>query len=188
VGSASLEVVVFVGVHLGRSFTCLFTPLNKITRGMPLASTTMCRLEPSLPLSRWVGSRFLAPGGLVPRSHQCWPGSNRFGHVHASESAWPGATAPRHRRHSSRAGATSRSCRCHTQEIGEVFPGNACLQHEQDAAEGGSSLTASLRAPPLAEGTKAGMRGCSCRHGSLLTGRRAMRAASVTALRAPLME
>lgn len=43
-----------------------------------------------------------------------------------------------------------------------------------------SSLTASLRAPPLAEGTKAGMRGCSCRHSSLLTGRRAMRAASIT--------
>jgi hypothetical protein len=31
-----------------------------------------------------------------------------------------------------------------------------------------SSLTASLRAPPLAEGTKAGIRGCSCRHSSLL--------------------
>src|SRR5258708_24493864 len=49
-----------------------------------------------------------------------------------------------------------------------------------------SSLTASLRAPPLAEGTKAGIRGCSCRHSSLLTGRRAMRAASITALRGPV--
>ena len=49
-----------------------------------------------------------------------------------------------------------------------------------------SSLTVSLRAPPLAEGTKAGIRGCSCRHSSLLTGRRAMRAASITALRGPV--
>src|SRR5258708_29849040 len=49
-----------------------------------------------------------------------------------------------------------------------------------------SSLTASLRAPPLAEGTKAGIRGCSCRHSSLLTGRLAMRAASITALRGPV--
>ena len=46
-----------------------------------------------------------------------------------------------------------------------------------------SSLTASLRAPPLADGTKAGIRGCSSRHSSLLTGCRAMRAASITALR-----
>jgi hypothetical protein len=38
----------------------------------------------------------------------------------------------------------------------------------------------------LAEGTKAGISGCSCRHGSLLTGRRAMRAASTTALRGPV--
>src|SRR5258708_28504460 len=46
---------------------------------MPLASTTMCRLEPSLPLSVGFGPVSWPPGGLVPRSHQCWPGSNRFG-------------------------------------------------------------------------------------------------------------
>lgn len=38
-----------------------------------------------------------------------------------------------------------------------------------------SLLTASLCAPPLAEDTKAGIRGCSCRHGSLFMGRRAKR-------------
>src|SRR3989475_3548225 len=90
---------------------------------MPLASTTMCRLEPSLPLSVGFGPVSWPPGGLVPRSHQCWPGSNRFGHVHASESAWLGAAAPRHQRHSSRADAASKSCRCrsrseeHTSEL-----------------------------------------------------------------------
>ena len=39
-----------------------------------------------------------------------------------------------------------------------------------------SSLTASLRAPPLAEGVKVGIRGCNCSHSSLLTGCLAMRA------------
>jgi len=38
----------------------------------------------------------------------------------------------------------------------------------------------------LAGGTKAGMRGCCCRQNSLLTGRRAMGAASITVLRGPL--
>lgn len=44
---------------------------------------------------RGVWTRFLGPRGLAPRSHPCWPGSNRFGQVHASGSAWLGATAPR---------------------------------------------------------------------------------------------
>ena len=44
-----------------------------------------------------------------------------------------------------------------------------------------SLLTPSLRAPPLAEGVKDGIRGCSCRHSSLLTGCLAMRARSINA-------
>lgn len=39
----------------------------------------MCRLEPSLPLSVGLGPVSWPPGGLVPKSHQCWPGSNQFG-------------------------------------------------------------------------------------------------------------
>jgi len=77
VGSASLEVIAFVGMRLRGPFTdsswqpcnrrnrihrfsnilesCLFAPLTKITKGMPQASTTMCRLEPSLPQSVGLG-------------------------------------------------------------------------------------------------------------------------------------
>lgn len=102
--------------------SCRFAPLTKITSGMPLASTTRCRFEPSLPLSVGLGPVSCPPGGLAPRSHQCWPGSNRSGRVHASASAWPGATAPRHQRHSSRAGAASKSCRCRIQGTGEGLP------------------------------------------------------------------
>jgi hypothetical protein len=140
VRTATLVVIALVGVQLRWSFagpaiagitsthfsniseSCLFAPLTKITSGMPLASTTMCRLEPSLPLSIGLGPVSWPPGGLVPRSHQCWPGSNRFGHVHASESAWPGSTVPRHQRSSSRAGAASKSCRCRSPGIGEGLP------------------------------------------------------------------
>lgn len=90
VGSASLEV----RVQLGGSFTeTLYQSCNRRNRVqaplehlrvMPVrtadqdrlrnvqASTTMCRLEPRLPLS--VGLIPVScppPGGLVPRSHQC---------------------------------------------------------------------------------------------------------------------
>ena len=63
----------------------------------------------------------------------------------------------------------------------EVFPWMPVCSTNKMPLRAASSLTASLRAPPLAEGTKAGIRGCSYRHSSLLTGRRAMRAASTTA-------
>ncbi len=38
-----------------------------------------------------VGARFLAPGGLAPRSHLCWLGSNQSGHARADVPAWLGA-------------------------------------------------------------------------------------------------
>lgn len=77
------------------------------------------------------------PGGLVPKSHQCCPGTNRFGHVYASEqhglvqlfpnnSGVPVAQAPP----AGHAAAVPK-------RLGKVFPWNACLQHEQDAVEGG---------------------------------------------------
>ena len=59
---------------------------NDVSLGAELASV------------RRVGAHFLPPGCLVPRSHQCWPTSNRSGHVHAGESVWLGATVPRHQR------------------------------------------------------------------------------------------
>ncbi|CAM3839884.1 hypothetical protein DETS111669_29320 [Delftia tsuruhatensis] len=50
--------------------SCLFAPLTKIISGMPLASTKLSRLEPSLLLSVGLGT-VSCPRGLVPRSHQC---------------------------------------------------------------------------------------------------------------------
>ena len=58
---------------------------------MPLASTTRCRLEPSLPLSVGLGPVSWLPGGLVPMSHRCWPGSNQSGRVRAVAPASPDA-------------------------------------------------------------------------------------------------
>src|SRR3989475_2397747 len=124
--------------------SCRFAPLTKITSGMPLASTTMCRLEPSLPLSVGFGPVSWPPGGLVLRSHQCWPGSNRFGHVHASESAWLGAAAPRHQRHSSRADAASKSCRCRSPGIGEGLPMECRSEEHTSELQSQSNLVCRL--------------------------------------------
>lgn len=41
---------------------CLLAPLTKTTNGIPWASTTMCRLEPSLPLSVGFGPDSSPPG------------------------------------------------------------------------------------------------------------------------------
>jgi hypothetical protein len=51
---------------LGRNpvFDGPFAPLTRTTSGMPLASTTRCRLEPSFPLSVKLEPLFRAPLGL----------------------------------------------------------------------------------------------------------------------------
>lgn len=74
--------------------------------------------------------------------------------------------------------------RLYKKRLGKLFTCNAFWQYEHDAVKPASLLAASWCAPPLAEGTKAGIRGCGCRQSSLLTGRRAMRAASITGLKA----
>lgn len=81
-------------MHFSNSMeSCLLAALTRITSGMPLASTTICRLEPSLPLS--VGLRPVSwpSGGLAPRSHLCLLGSNQSGHARADVPAWLGANA-----------------------------------------------------------------------------------------------
>ena len=101
---------------------CRLAPLTKTTNGMPWASTMMCRLEPSLPLSVGLGPVSWPPGGLAPKSHQCWPGSNQFGHVREGEQAWLGAVAPRHLQHSSHANAANTSCRCRSPKLEASLP------------------------------------------------------------------
>lgn len=162
--------------------SCLLAPLTRMTRGIPLASTTMWRLEPSLPRSVGFGPVSWCPGGLVPRSHRCWPGSNQSGHVHADAPTWLGAVCARRRWHSSRADVASKSCHCRSPGTGEdlAMECHVCSTIRMPL-RAASSLTPSLRAPPLADGVKVGIRGCSCRHSSLLAGCLAMRARSINA-------
>ena len=92
--------------------SCLLAPLTRIISGMPLASTTRCRLEPSLTRSMGSEPVCCSFGGLAPRSHRCWLGSNQSGHARADAPAWLGANAARRHWHSSHASAASRSYHC----------------------------------------------------------------------------
>lgn len=97
--------------------SCRLAPLTRTTNGMPWASTMMWRLEPNLPLSVGFGPVSWPPGGLAPKSHQCWLGSNQFGHVREGEPAWRDAVAPTRLLHSSHASAANTSCRCHSPKL-----------------------------------------------------------------------
>ena len=95
---------------------------------MPPASRTRWRLGPGLP--------FPGPnGGLVLRSHRCLPSSNRSGHARVDVPAWLGATLPNaigiQVTQAPPAGHTTAV----TQGLRQVFPWDACLQHEQNAIE-----------------------------------------------------
>ena len=209
VGSATLEVVAFVGVQLCRSSTgTSWQASNRRNRVhallehlgvMPVrtadqdhqrdasASTTMCRLEPSLPLSVGLGTRFLAPGGLgteepsmLPRLQSIWSCSRK-----RVSMAWCNCSQ-------TPATFQSRRRRQHVMPLpyprdwGRSFHGKPVCSTNKMPLRAALSLSAILRALPLAEGTTAGTRGCSCRHSCLLTGRHAMRATSITALTSPL--
>lgn len=58
--------------------------------GMPRASTTMCRCDPSLPSTSGWG-RFLAPGGWKRWRHRCLPVPNQSDRAHATGEASPDA-------------------------------------------------------------------------------------------------
>ena len=209
VGSATLEVVAFVGVQLCRSSTgSSWQASNRRNRVhallehlgvMPVrtadqdhqrdasASTTMCRLEPSLPLSVGLGTRFLAPGGLgteepsmLPRLQSIWSCSRK-----RVSMAWCNCSQ-------TPATFQSRRRRQHVMPLpyprdwGRSSHGMPVCSTNKMPLRAALSLSAILRALPLAEGTTAGTRGCSCRHSCLLTGRHAMRATSITALTSPL--
>nr|MBS3719750.1 hypothetical protein [Delftia sp. PE138] len=130
---------------------------------------------------RGVGARFLAPRGLgteepsmLARLQSIWSCSRkRVNMAWCSCSQTPAAFQSRRRRQQVMPLPYPR-------DWGRSSHGMPVCNTNRMPLRAASSLTASLRAPPLEEGTKAGMRGCSCRHSSLLTGRRAMRAASIT--------
>lgn len=92
--------------------SCRLAPVTVIAKGGPRASTTRCRLLPSLP--RFVG---LGPVSWPPGGWQRWPhpGSfapNQSGHVHATGKASPDAACSPRLRPASRAIVASMSCRC----------------------------------------------------------------------------
>ena len=122
--------------------SCLFAPLAKLTRGLPLASTTMCCAS----IHR-VEARFLAPRGLGTEEPSMLACSNRSDRQHASGTAWPGAIGTRHQRHSIPLDTPARDDLTVSKRLGKVFSWDACLQHEHNAVEAASSLNASLYAP-----------------------------------------
>ncbi len=132
---------------------------------------------------RGVGARLLAPRGLgtdepstLARLQSIWSCSRR-----RTSMAWcsfchtPAAFQSRSRRQQVMPLPNPSSCGRSSQAMPVCSTNRMPLR-------AASSLTVRLRAPPLADGTKAGMRGCSCRHSSLLTGLLAMRTPSITAL------
>lgn len=194
IGSASLEVVAFVCVQLGWSFTGtpwqasnrrnrVHTPLEHLGVVPVRAADQDHQRDASgiyddvsfgaeLASVRGVRARFLAPRGLgteessmLARLQSIWLCSRK-----RISMAWCNC---------SQTPATFQSRRRRQQVMPLPYPrGWGRSSHEMPVCStnrmplrAASSLTASLRAPPLAEGTKAGIRGCSCRHSSLLTGR-----------------
>ena len=117
--------------HFSNSIeSCRFAPLTKTTRGTPRASTTICRLEPSLPLSVGLGPVSGPPGGLKPMSHQCSPGPNRSDRIRADAAASPDAIAATHQLLATHANVSSTSCRCRSPST-EAGPPKGCLISEQ---------------------------------------------------------
>lgn len=115
----------------------MFAPLTSITSGMPLACSTMCRLEPSFPVFVSVGPASWLSGawyrgainaGPAPIDLVMFTRASQHGLVQLLPT--PAAFQSRRRRQQVMPLPYPR-------DWGEVFPWNACLQNEQDAVEGG---------------------------------------------------
>ena len=205
VGSASLEVVAFVGVQLCRSSTGtswqasnrrnrVHAPLEHLGVVPVRAADQDHQRDASgiyddVPLGaelasvRGVWARFLAPRGLgteepsmLARLQSIWSCSRkRVSMACCSCSQAPAAFQLRRRRQQVMPLPYPR-------DWGRSSHGMPVCSTNKMPLRAASSLTTRLHAPPFAEG----MRGCSCRHSSLLTGRRAMRTARITAPRGPV--
>ena len=139
--------------------SCRLAPLTNTTNGMPRASTTICRLEPSLPLSVGLGPVCWPPGGLGLSSRQCWLVPNRSGHAHAGESTSRGATTPTLRRPANHAIDASKSCHYRSPWIELVLPRDVCLKHKQDSIEGCLIADSALARASLVGWNKGGDQG-----------------------------
>lgn len=92
--------------------SCLLAPVTVMASGMPRASTTMCRFDPSFPRSVGLGPVSCPPGGWAHWQHQGSPVPNQSGRVHATGEASPHAVAPTRLLPASLVGVASMSCRC----------------------------------------------------------------------------
>ena len=192
VGSASLEVVAFVGVQLCRSSTGtswqasnrrnrVHAPLEHLGVVPVRAADQDHQRDASgiyddVPLGaelasvRGVWARFLAPRGLgteepsmLARLQSIWSCSRkRVSMAWCNCSQTPAAFQSRRR-------LQHVMTLPYPRDWGRSSHGMPVCSTNKMPLRAASSLTASLRAPPLAEGTKAGTRGCSCCHSSLLT-------------------
>lgn len=97
--------------------SCLFAALTSTTRGMPRASTTIWRLQPSLPRSVGLAPVSWPPRGLELTSHQCWPEPNRSDRLDEDIPALPCAGAARLLQLATVADVSNTSCRCRGQAI-----------------------------------------------------------------------
>lgn len=128
--------------------SCLLAPLTRIISGMPLASTTRCRLEPSLTRSMGSEPVCCSFGGLAPRSHRCGPSSNQSGHVRAYTPASPDAISASRRWHSSHISVASRACHCRSPRTGEGLPMEYLFAARTGIPLRTASITALLRPLP----------------------------------------
>lgn len=116
--------------------SCLLAPLTRMTRGIPLASTTMWRLEPSLPRS--VGFRPVSwpPGAWYLGAIDAGPAPINLvmftqTHQHGLVQSVPDAAGIPVAQTSPASHATAVA-----QGLGKVLPWNASVQNNQDAIEG----------------------------------------------------
>ncbi len=136
-------------VHSNAIESCRLASVTVTASGIPRASTTMCRFDPSLPgLSGW--RRFPAPGGWKRWPHQGLLAPNQPGRAHAVGAALPDATGPI--------------------RLQRRMP--VCKTHRMPCSAARSSTV--RRRPSLVDGVNAGISGSSAAHNSLLIFRLAM--------------
>lgn len=147
-------------MHCSKSMeSCRLAPLTNTAKGMPLASTTMCLLEPSLPLSVGLGPVCGPPGawncravnaGSFPIDLVMLTKANQHRMVqlppHPSGLPIAQSTPTRH--------ATAEA-----HGLGQVFPGDTCLKHKQNSIESSLIADSALARASLVGWNKGGDQG-----------------------------
>ncbi len=154
--------------------SCRLAPVTVTASGMPRASTTMCRFDPSLPRSVGLGPVSSPSGGLKRWPHQGSLVPNRSGRVHAVGAALPDAVGPIHLQRASRVAGASMSCRCRNRVPAAGLPMGCPFAGHTGCRSVLRGHRPWRRRPPLSDGVNTGINGSSAVHNSLLTFRIAM--------------